>query len=71
MWAGLGYNRRAVNLHRAAVAMAGRRALERALALHGRGVYVLQAAVASLHADEQRDWREIAALYGELVRTTG
>jgi len=48
----------------------GRRALDRALALHGRGPYVLQAAIASLHADEPRDWRQIAALYGELSRLT-
>jgi RNA polymerase sigma-70 factor, ECF subfamily len=50
---------------------AGRAALERALALHGRGPYVLQAAIASLHADEPRDWTQIAALYGELARATG
>jgi len=50
---------------------AGRLALDRALALHGRGPYVLQAAIASLHADEPRDWEEIAALYGELARRTG
>jgi RNA polymerase sigma-70 factor, ECF subfamily len=52
----------------------GRAVLDRALALHGRGVggvYVLQAAIASLHADEPRDWQEIAALYGELARFTG
>ncbi len=44
--------------------------LDRALALHGRGPYVLQAAIASLHAGEPRDWPEIAALYGELARLT-
>ena len=49
----------------------GRVSLERALALRGRGSYVLQAAIASLHADEPRDWLEIAALYGELLRRTG
>jgi RNA polymerase sigma-70 factor (ECF subfamily) len=49
---------------------AGQAALERALALHGRGPYVLQAAIASLHAEEPRDWAEIAALYGELARLT-
>ncbi|HEY8645612.1 MAG TPA: sigma-70 family RNA polymerase sigma factor [Gaiellaceae bacterium] len=49
----------------------GRRTLERALALQGRGPYVVQAAIASLHADEPRDWPQIAALYGELVRLTG
>lgn len=53
---------------------AGRAALGRALALNGRGaggVYVLQAAIASLHAEPTRDWGEIAALYGELSRLTG
>jgi RNA polymerase sigma-70 factor (ECF subfamily) len=49
---------------------AGRAALDRALALRGRGAYVLQAAIASLHADEPRDWPQIAALYGELARLT-
>ncbi len=32
---------------------------------------MLLAAIASLHADEPRDWEEIAALYGELARRTG
>ncbi|MCA1657536.1 MAG: RNA polymerase subunit sigma-24, partial [Actinobacteria bacterium] len=32
--------------------------------------YVVQAAIASLHADEQRDLPQIAALYGELGRLT-
>ena len=50
---------------------AGRTELDRALALHGRGPYVIQAAIASLHAEEPRDWQEIAALYGELSRLTG
>jgi RNA polymerase sigma-70 factor (ECF subfamily) len=49
----------------------GRTVLERAFALHGAGPYVVQAAIASLHADEPRDWSQIAALYGELVRLTG
>jgi RNA polymerase sigma-70 factor (ECF subfamily) len=48
----------------------GRAALDRALALQGRGPYVLQAAIASLHADEPCDWHEIAALYAELARLT-
>jgi RNA polymerase sigma-70 factor, ECF subfamily len=48
----------------------GQVALDRALALHGRGPYVIQAAIASLHADEPRDWPQIAALYGELARLT-
>jgi RNA polymerase sigma-70 factor (ECF subfamily) len=50
---------------------AGRRALDRALALGGRGSYVLQAAIASLHAEEPQDWPRLAALYGELGRLTG
>jgi RNA polymerase sigma-70 factor, ECF subfamily len=49
----------------------GRAALDRALALGGRGLYVLQAAIASLHADEPQDWPQLAALYGELARRTG
>jgi RNA polymerase sigma-70 factor (ECF subfamily) len=50
---------------------AGRSTLDRALALRGRGPYVVQAAIASLHADEPRDWPQIAALYSELARLTG
>ena len=49
----------------------GRAVLDRALGLRGRGVYVLQAAIAALHVDETPDWAQIAALYGELVRLTG
>jgi RNA polymerase sigma-70 factor, ECF subfamily len=50
---------------------AGRGALDRALALRGRGPYVVQAAIGSLHADDPHDWPQIAALYGELSRLTG
>ncbi len=50
---------------------AGRTHLERALALRGHGTYVIQAAIAALHADAPRDWPQIAALYGELSRLTG
>jgi RNA polymerase sigma-70 factor (ECF subfamily) len=49
----------------------GRAALDRALALGGRGPYVLQAAIARLHVDDPQDWPQIAALYGELARLTG
>jgi RNA polymerase sigma-70 factor (ECF subfamily) len=49
----------------------GREALDRALALEGHGAYVVQAAIASLHMEEPRDWPRIAALYGELVALTG
>jgi hypothetical protein len=45
--------------------------LDRALALRGRGPYVLQAAIASLHAEAPCDWVQIAALHGELTRLTG
>ena len=49
----------------------GRTALERGVALRGRGVYVVQAAIAALHADEPHDWAQIAALYGRLAQLTG
>jgi RNA polymerase sigma-70 factor, ECF subfamily len=49
----------------------GRAELNRALALGGRGPYVLQAAIASLHAETPCDWAQIAALYGELARLSG
>jgi RNA polymerase sigma-70 factor (ECF subfamily) len=45
----------------------GRAALERALALRSPGPYQLQAAIASLHTDEETDWREIALLYERLL----
>jgi RNA polymerase sigma-70 factor, ECF subfamily len=49
----------------------GRAMLERALALRGRGPYVIQAAIASLHFEEPPDWPQIAVLYDELVLQTG
>jgi RNA polymerase sigma-70 factor (ECF subfamily) len=49
----------------------GQAALDRALALGGRGPYALQAAIAALHVDEPQDWSQLAALYGELARLTG
>jgi RNA polymerase sigma-70 factor, ECF subfamily len=49
----------------------GRAILDRALALGGRGPYVVQAAIASLHTEEPQDWLQLAALYGELARLTG
>jgi RNA polymerase sigma-70 factor, ECF subfamily len=49
----------------------GRAALDRALALRGGGPYVIQAAIASLHADRPRDWPQIAALYAQLAHVTG
>jgi RNA polymerase sigma-70 factor, ECF subfamily len=49
----------------------GHRALDRAVALRGRGPYLVQAAIAALHMEEPRDWPQIAALYAELVRMSG
>jgi RNA polymerase sigma-70 factor (ECF subfamily) len=48
----------------------GKTSLARALALRGRGPYVVQAAIAALHAEDDPDWAEIAALYSELARLT-
>jgi RNA polymerase sigma-70 factor, ECF subfamily len=49
----------------------GRSVLNRALALRGRGPYVIQAAIASLHAEHPSDWPQLVYLYGELSRITG
>jgi RNA polymerase sigma-70 factor, ECF subfamily len=49
----------------------GKAEINRALALGGRGAYVLQAAIAVLHTDDPQDWPQIAALYRELGRLTG
>ena len=48
----------------------GREALARAFALQRHGVYVTQAAIASLHMEDPLDWPQIAVLYGELVGLT-
>ncbi|MBV9466156.1 MAG: sigma-70 family RNA polymerase sigma factor [Solirubrobacterales bacterium] len=48
----------------------GREVLDRAIALRGRGPYVVQAAIASLQSEQQIDWVEIAALYEQLVELT-
>jgi RNA polymerase sigma-70 factor (ECF subfamily) len=45
--------------------------VDRAIALGGRGNYVLQAAIAVLHTEDPPDWEQIAALYGELARLSG
>ncbi|HET7367620.1 MAG TPA: DUF6596 domain-containing protein, partial [Gaiella sp.] len=50
---------------------AGRRSLDRALALGGRGPYVLQAAIAALHIEDPVDWAQVAALYEQLATATG
>jgi RNA polymerase sigma-70 factor (ECF subfamily) len=49
----------------------GRALLDQAIALRGRGPYVLQAAIASVQSDDPIDWTEVAALYGELAQVTG
>jgi hypothetical protein len=53
------------------VASEGRALLDRAIALQGRGPYVLQAAIASVQTEDPIDWSEVAALYAELARLTG
>jgi predicted RNA polymerase sigma factor len=58
--------------HDRAKVEAGRAALERALALRpAAGPYVLQAAIASLQAQEEVDWDEVALLYERLEQLTG
>jgi RNA polymerase sigma-70 factor (ECF subfamily) len=49
----------------------GRRSLERAIALGGRGSYVLQASIAASHAVDGSDWARIADLYADLAVRTG
>ncbi len=49
----------------------GRSSLRRSLALHGRGPYVTQAAIADLHLEQPRDWEEIELLYRRLEGLTG
>jgi RNA polymerase sigma-70 factor, ECF subfamily len=48
-----------------------RTVLDRAIALGGRGAYVMQAAIASLQADAPTDWPQVAELYRRLVELTG
>ena len=50
---------------------AGRAVLDRAIALGGRGAYVLQAAIASLQTAEPIDWPQVAELYRRLADLTG
>jgi RNA polymerase sigma-70 factor (ECF subfamily) len=45
----------------------GRHVLDRALRLRRPGPYQLQAAIASLHFEEETDWHEIEALYDRLA----
>jgi RNA polymerase sigma-70 factor, ECF subfamily len=44
--------------------------IERALALRGRGPYILQAAIAALQTETPIDWPQVVALYDELTRLT-
>jgi RNA polymerase sigma factor (sigma-70 family) len=48
----------------------GRESLQRAIALHGRGPYALQAAIASLQSELEVNWAEVAELYERLVELT-
>jgi RNA polymerase sigma-70 factor, ECF subfamily len=58
--------------HDQAKVQAGRVSLERAIALRpAAGTYVLQAAIASLQAEETIDWDEVAVLYERLEQLTG
>jgi len=50
---------------------AGQAALGRAVALSGRGAYVIQAAIASLQTAGQIDWPQVAELYQRLAELTG
>jgi RNA polymerase sigma-70 factor, ECF subfamily len=50
---------------------AGRAVLDRAIALGGRGAYVIQAAIASLQTAEPIDWPRVAELYQRLADLTG
>ncbi|WP_049564298.1 RNA polymerase sigma factor [Nonomuraea sp. SBT364] len=49
----------------------GRAVLDRAIALGGRGAYVVQAAIASLQTRERVDWPQVAELYRRLADLTG
>jgi RNA polymerase sigma-70 factor (ECF subfamily) len=49
----------------------GRRLLQQAIARGETGPYAVQAAIADLHLQHPRDWRQIAALYDTLSAQTG
>jgi RNA polymerase sigma-70 factor (ECF subfamily) len=49
----------------------GRKLLQQAITRGETGPYALQAAVADLHLQQPRDWRQIAALYRTLSLQTG
>lgn len=46
----------------------GHRPLTQALKAGRPGLYQLHAAIAACHVESASDWREVAALYGELAR---
>ncbi len=50
---------------------AGRRRLDRAIGLHGRGAFVMQAAIDSVQIAPSPDWDELSDLYARLVELTG
>ena len=50
---------------------AGRAVLDRAVALGGRGAYVIQAVIASLQTAERIDWPQVAEMYRRLAELTG
>jgi RNA polymerase sigma-70 factor (ECF subfamily) len=49
----------------------GRQLLQHAIERGDTGPYVVQAAIADLHLQQPRDWRQIAALYNTLAVQTG
>jgi RNA polymerase sigma-70 factor (ECF subfamily) len=49
----------------------GNAVLDRAMALGGRGAYVVQAAIAALQSRDPVDWPQVAELYRRLVDLTG
>jgi len=50
---------------------AGRAVLDRAVALGGRGAYVIQAVIALLQTAERIDWPQVAGMYRRLAELTG
>ena len=48
-----------------------RRLLQRAITRNETGPYAIQAAIADLHLQHPRDWKQIAALYETLAAQTG
>jgi RNA polymerase sigma-70 factor (ECF subfamily) len=50
---------------------AGRAVLDRAMALGGRGAYVVQALIASMQTRERIHWKQVAEMYRRLVELTG